>query len=98
MQYLVTNYDKDHLISYPMGTKEFFETNNWLFFQNAGVGPMQGQANHFLRYAGEQLPYAISRYQDELKRLYMVLETHLATTERPYLVGEKCTIADISHW
>ena len=99
MQYLVETYDRDnHLISYPPGTKEHFETNNWLFFLNAGVGPMQGQANHFVRYAGEQIPYAIKRYQDELRRLYSVLETHLKTTGRPYLVGEKCTIADIAHW
>ena len=41
MQYLVERYDKDHRISYPRGSREWFETNNWLFFQNAGVGPMQ---------------------------------------------------------
>ena len=59
---------------------------------------MQGQANHFVRYAGEDLPYAKARYQDELRRLYSVLDKHFATTGYPYLVGEKCTIADISHW
>jgi len=45
MQYLVSRYDKDHKISYPEGTREWYEMNNWLFFQNAGVGPMQGQAS-----------------------------------------------------
>lgn len=29
-QYLVERYDRDHKISYPRGTKEFFETNNWV--------------------------------------------------------------------
>jgi glutathione S-transferase len=54
---------------------------------------MQGQANHFVRYAGEDLPYAKARYRDELRRLYSVLEKHLATTGFLYLVGKKCTIA-----
>ena len=41
MQYLVEKYDTDHKISYPRGTREAYEQNNWLFFMNAGVGPMQ---------------------------------------------------------
>jgi glutathione S-transferase len=50
MQYLVAQYDKDHKISYPPGTREFYEMNNWLFFQNAGVGPMQGQSSMYRHY------------------------------------------------
>ncbi|OCK79799.1 glutathione S-transferase [Lepidopterella palustris CBS 459.81] len=98
MQYLVARYDPSHKISYPSGTREFYETNNWLFFQNAGVGPMQGQANHFTRYAPDIFEYGISRYQNETRRLYSVLNKHLADDNRPYLVGDKCTIADIAHW
>lgn len=45
MQYLVERYDTEYKISFPKGTREWFEMNNWLFFQNAGVGPMQGQAS-----------------------------------------------------
>lgn len=59
---------------------------------------MQGQANHFTRYASEPQPYAQQRYQDEVRRLYTVLNTHLSQTSSPYLVGTKCTIADIAHW
>ncbi len=98
MQYLVEQYDTQHLISYPHGTRESYEVNNWLFFLNAGVGPMQGQANVFYRYAPEKIPYAIDRYQNETRRLYRVLDTHLATSTSGYLVGDKCTIADIAHW
>jgi glutathione S-transferase len=47
MQYLVERYDTEYKISYPKGTREWFEMNNWLFFQNAGVGPMQGQASKY---------------------------------------------------
>lgn len=50
MQYLVATYDKDNKISFPPGSREFYEMSNWLFFQNAGLGPMQGEkpARHCL--------------------------------------------------
>jgi len=98
MQYLVDRYDKDHKISYPAGSREAIEMTNWLFFMNAGVGPMQGQANHFTRYAPEHIEYGVNRYQNETRRLYGVLEKHLNDAGTDYLVGNKCTIADIAHW
>ncbi|KAK5707973.1 Glutathione S-transferase 2 [Elasticomyces elasticus] len=116
MQYLVDRYDTDNKISFAHGTREHIEMTNWLFFMNAGVGPMQGQANHFSRYlialvspmvvcangiesyAPEQIEYGINRYQNETRRLYGVLDRHLADTKAEYLVGGKCTIADIAHW
>ncbi|KFY39286.1 hypothetical protein V494_04038 [Pseudogymnoascus sp. VKM F-4513 (FW-928)] len=96
-QYLVDEYDKEHKISYPKGTREYYETNNWLFFLNAGVGPMQGQSNHFTRYAPETIEYGINRYQNETRRLYGVLDKHLQNSSSGYLVGDRCTIADIAH-
>jgi len=41
MQYLIAEYDEDYKISFPAGSRDFYEMNNWLFFMNAGVGPMQ---------------------------------------------------------
>jgi len=67
----------------------------WLMFQMGGVGPMQGQANVFFRYAPEKIPYAIERYQTETKRLYKVLDARLADHE--YLAGDY-SIADIANW
>ncbi|KAF1958398.1 glutathione S-transferase [Byssothecium circinans] len=93
MQYLVKRYDTEHNISYPEGSREYYE-----FFQNAGVRPMQGQATHFNRYAPERIEYRVNRYVNETRRLYGVLDNHLSTKKNPYLVGEKCTIADIAHW
>jgi len=55
-------------------------------------------SDHFTRYAPEKIEYGINRYQTETRRLYSVLDTHLASKSTPYLVGEKCTIADIAHW
>ena len=39
LQYLAEQYDHDYKISYPQGTREYYEVNNWAWFQNAGLGP-----------------------------------------------------------
>jgi GSH-dependent disulfide-bond oxidoreductase len=67
----------------------------WLMFQMGGVGPMMGQANVFVRYAPERIEYAIGRYQRECRRLFEVLDKHLADHE--YLADEY-SIADIATW
>jgi len=68
----------------------------WLTWQMAGLGPMGGQAAHFTRYAPEQIPYAVSRYTNELARLLTVLERRLGEAE--YLAGDEYSIADIAVW
>ncbi|TDF35152.1 glutathione S-transferase [Alteromonadaceae bacterium M269] len=67
----------------------------WLMFQMGGIGPMMGQANVFFRYFPEKIQPAIDRYQNEVKRLFTVVDTHLADNE--YLVDEY-SIADIANW
>jgi glutathione S-transferase len=67
----------------------------WLMFQMGGIGPMMGQANVFYRYAPERIPYAIDRYQREVRRLFEVLDTRLADHE--FLAGDY-SIADIANW
>ena len=68
----------------------------WLMFQMSGVGPMMGQANVFFRYAPEKIPYAIERYQREVRRLFEVMERQLAGHE--YIAGDEYSIADIALW
>ncbi|TDZ24542.1 Glutathione S-transferase-like protein tpcF [Colletotrichum orbiculare MAFF 240422] len=72
LEYLVTRYDNDRKVSYPHDSTEYWETVSWLTWQMAGVGPMQGQAAHFARSAGEHIPYALNRYVHETRRLYRV--------------------------
>jgi GST-like protein len=67
----------------------------WLMFQMGGVGPMMGQANVFHRYLEEKIPIAIDRYQNEVRRLFTVLDGHLAECE--YLAGDY-SIADMANW
>ncbi|MFL6863394.1 MAG: glutathione S-transferase family protein [Allosphingosinicella sp.] len=67
----------------------------WLMFQMGGVGPMLGQANVFTRYFPEQIPSVIERYRRESRRLFEVLDGHLAKHE--WLAGDY-SIADIANW
>ncbi len=75
--------------------------DQWLMWQMGGVGPMAGQAHHFLKYAPkmdppQDLPYAKDRYRAEVARLYGVLDRQLA--ENTYVTGDDYTIADMAIW
>ncbi|MGH1354368.1 MAG: glutathione S-transferase family protein [Thalassovita sp.] len=75
--------------------------DQWLMWQMGGVGPMAGQAHHFLKYAPamdppNDLPYAKDRYRNEVSRLYRVLDTQLS--ENQFVAGDFYSIADMSIW
>lgn len=75
--------------------------DQWLMWQMGGVGPMAGQAHHFLKYAPlmdppNDLPYAKDRYRNEVARLYGVLDRQLAKTE--FVAGDFMSIADMAIW
>jgi GST-like protein len=80
----------------PAPPRERYQVLQWLMFQMGGLGPMLGQAHHFLQYAPEDIPYAQNRYRNEANRLYGVLDRRLA--ESPFLGGENYTIADMAAW
>ena len=62
----------------PKDAVQKYKTLEWLMWQMGGVGPMFGQAHHFLRAAPTKIEYGIKRYVDEAKRLYGVLDKQLA--------------------
>ncbi len=75
--------------------------DQWLMWQMGGVGPMAGQAHHFLKYAPKMeppqvLPYAQDRYRGEVARLYGVLDRQLAGQE--FVAGDAFSIADMAIW
>ena len=78
---------------YPTDERARVKVDQWLFWQMGGLGPMAGQLNHFKHYARETLPYAIKRYEDEVNRLYGVMNKELAGNE--FLAG-KYSIADMA--
>ncbi len=80
---------------YPQDERGRVETEQWLFWQMGGLGPMAGQAHHFRQYAPEKIEYGINRYTNEVNRLYGVMNKRLA--DRPFLAGDY-SIADMAAW
>ena len=66
----------------------------WTMFQMGHIGPMLGQAHHFLGYAPEKIEYAMNRYKNEANRLYGVVEKRLR--ESKYVACNEYTIADMA--
>ena len=66
----------------------------WVMFQMGHIGPMLGQAHHFLGYAPEKIEYAMNRYKNEANRLYGVLDRQLKASE--WLACDEYTIADMA--
>ena len=79
----------------PTDVKGRSEVIQWLMFQMSGIGPMMGQANVFFRTMEEKVPAAISRYQNESRRLFEVLDRQLDHSE---WLAKNFSIADIANW
>jgi GST-like protein len=78
----------------PESTHDKYEVLQWLMFQMGSIGPMLGQAHHFRVYAPEKIAYAVDRYTNEARRLYMVMNGRLAQSR--YFGGKDYGIADIA--
>ena len=83
------------------GARDQAQVEQWLMWQMGGLGPMAGQAHHFLKYAPameppHDLPYAKDRYRREVARLYGVLDRQLADNE--FVAGDFLSVADIAIW
>ena len=70
-----------------------YEVLQWLMFQMGGVGPMFGQAHHFMRAKKDEIPYGSERYGNEAKRLYGVMDRHLGAHE---YFADEYSIADMA--
>jgi GST-like protein len=67
----------------------------WLMWQMSGLGPMHGQAHHFIRYAPEGQDYGVARYSSEARRLLAVLDRRLTVAEH---LAEEYSVADMAAW
>ena len=81
---------------WPTSGVSHYRTLEWLMFQMGNLGPMLGQAHHFLFQPKEDVPYAKKRYHDEANRLYGVMNKRLG--EVAYLAGDSYTIADVASY
>lgn len=80
----------------PADAEERRQVMQWLMMQTGSVGPMLGQAHHFLKFNRGAAPYAEERYGKEARRIYGVLDRRLDSTA--YLAGPNYGIADIATW
>jgi GSH-dependent disulfide-bond oxidoreductase len=78
----------------PQDIRSRWKVLQWTMFQMGHIGPMLGQAHHFLRYAPEKIEYAMNRYRNEANRLYGVVDRQLG--ESKYLACDEYTIADMA--
>ena len=91
MIYLADKTDK----LLPKDGEARYRVIEWLMWQMGGVGPMIGQAHHFLRQNPGKAPYAEERYLKEAQRLYGVLDRRLAGRD---FIADEYSIADIATW
>lgn len=97
LQYLARKTDS----FYGTTERDRIAVDQWLMWQMGGLGPMAGQAHHFLKFAPKKdppqdIPYAKDRYREETARLYGVLDRQLAQHE--YVAGDFISIADFAIW
>jgi GST-like protein len=80
----------------PADPGQRYEVIQWVFFQNAFIGPMFGQVGYFHKFAGRAIEdkRPLERYVNESKRLLALLEDRLAA--RTWIMGADYTIADIT--
>ena len=81
---------------WPQEFEKKWRTVEWLMWQMGGIGPMIGQAHHFIKNNKGVSEYSEERYLNESKRLYGVLNQRLEDTE--YMAGDDYTIADMATW
>jgi len=95
VEYLVENYDRENKLTLT-DAKEKYLLKQFLYLQTSGQGPYYGQAVWFHKYHAEDLPSAKKRYEEQTVRVIGVLDNILK--DRQYLVGDKCTYADLSFY
>ena len=78
----------------PQDLRKKWQVMQWVMTQMGHVGPMLGQAHHFLVYAPEKIEYAINRYRNEAARLYGVVDKQLAKSQ--WLACDEYSIADMA--
>ncbi|KAH8656153.1 glutathione S-transferase [Tricladium varicosporioides] len=96
IEYLVATYDKSSRLTYNSSPEKFY-VSQWVHFQMSGQGPYFGQAAWFKHYHPEEVKSAKERYFEQVKRVFYVINKALGENGgRAWLVGDKCTIADLS--
>jgi glutathione S-transferase len=88
VQYVINRYDQDHRISYPKGSLEDTEINNWLL---SGMSPSRVARNYHeaSQEAPQKIPYSIEHFGNRTFGLFSILDQHLNKTRTDYIAGTK---------
>jgi GST-like protein len=78
----------------PEDMRARWQVMQWVMFQMGHIGPMLGQAHHFLQYAPEKIEYAMNRYRNEAQRLYGIVDKQVE--KNSWIAGGEYSIADMS--
>ena len=80
---------------YPQDLRARHDVNQWLIWQMANQGPKTGECGHFKRLGDSQgdQSYALTRFTDEVNRLYGVMNNRLY--DHRYLAADEYSIADM---
>ena len=98
LEYLATKEKK----FIPSDSRGYTQVMQWVHWQMANLGPMMGNAHHFVRYAPKIEPniklleYGQKRFVGEVDRLCGVLNKQLASRE--FIATNELSIADIAIW
>ncbi|KAJ9606362.1 hypothetical protein H2200_009323 [Cladophialophora chaetospira] len=90
-QYLVEFYDKESRLTFTTMPEKYL-VNQWLNFQGASQGPLFQQA--FISKFVKNDPEGLAHFQGLVKRTLGTVDQ--ALEGKQYLVGDKCTIADLA--
>ena len=84
---------------YPNDERARIVVDEWLMWQMGGLGPMLGQASHFINYAPQlvddpaKVAYGLDRYTKEADRLFGVLDRRLNGRD---FIADEVSIADFA--
>lgn len=102
LEYIVSNYDKDHRLIFRRGTPEFWHAKDWLAFETTIHAPICEQFQRFKSLQSESSSSVVQHYAAVLKSVTSNLEGRLSKQKElhpeqgPWVVGDKLSFVDLS--
>ncbi|EME82930.1 uncharacterized protein MYCFIDRAFT_36038, partial [Pseudocercospora fijiensis CIRAD86] len=95
VEYLIQTYDKERKLHYAPDTQKWWMCQQWLAYQMGAQSPFFSLKAWFSNQHNDKVPSVIQRFSDDVVRISSILEHYLKRNGTGYLVGEKCTFADL---
>jgi glutathione S-transferase len=95
VEYLITTYDVDDKLSYGTKSPECWLARQWLAYQMGAQSPFYSLKAWFSNQHTDKVDSVIERFADDVTRIVGIMEYHLQRNGTGYLVGSKCTYADL---